>query len=70
MKQVITIRRVETRVIELEVPESLSTETLTRLVNERLTGVGGVSFGNCTSHQITDWTVSPKGKTGKKGRKS
>lgn len=58
MRQTITIRRVETRTIQLDVPQALTVETLTRLANEALAGVGAPSFGTTTAHQLTDWSVS------------
>ncbi len=69
MKQTITLRRVETRQIELEVPEELSSETIARLANDRLVGVGAPAWGNTTSHQLSDWAVvGAKAKTPARAR--
>lgn len=58
MKQIIQIKRIETRTIELEVPQPLTIETLQRLTNERLRLLGAPEFGQTTAHRLTEWTVA------------
>lgn len=57
MKQTIKIRRVEERVIELDVPQTLRVDTLTELANAALSGVGSPAFGRCVSATLSDWSV-------------
>lgn len=57
MKQTIRLRRVETLTIELEVPQLLERETIERLGNSALSGVGSPAFGRELAHALSDWTV-------------
>lgn len=76
MRQTITVTRRETRIVQLDVPQALTVETLTRLTNDALAGVGHPAFGQTLAHQLTDWAVSKVepscecacSKTKKKGR--
>jgi hypothetical protein len=58
MKQIIRVQRVEHRVIELDTLQPLSKDTLTQLVNDRLTGLGAPALGLTVNHQIMDWAVT------------
>lgn len=56
MKQTIQIRRVETRTIQLEVAQALSSETLHAMVNGQ--AIGSPDLGGQIQHELTPWALT------------
>lgn len=55
MKQTIQIKRVETRTLQLEVAQPLSSETLTAMVNGQM--MGSPDLGGQIQHELTPWVL-------------
>lgn len=55
MKQTILIRRVETRIIGLDVAQPLTADTISVMVNEQM--LGSPELGAISQHTLTDWQI-------------